>query len=64
MQPEVNANVGLLSGSQDSKETEAPLEHVGDGFVKETGPAAFATQVFLVGSEMVIGVVRKQPFVC
>jgi hypothetical protein len=63
MQPEVNTDAGSLSG-QDSTETEASLEHAGDGFVKDSGPAAFATHVFLVGSEMAIGVVQKQPFFC
>lgn len=63
MQPEVNTDAGLVVG-QESTEAEASLEQVGEGFVKDAGPAAFATQVFLVGSEMAIGVVRKQPFFC
>ena len=64
MQPEMRIDADLLLGREPTTEMEAPLEHLGDGLVKDTGPAAFATRVFLVGSEMAIGVVRKQPFFC
>jgi hypothetical protein len=63
MRLEANTDVRLLP-AQDSTETEALPEHVDTGSVKDTGPVAFATRVFLVGSEMAIGVVRKQPFFC
>lgn len=62
MQPEVQTEAQV--SVQGSVDVEAAPEMVGEPPAKDTGPAAYAVRLLLVGSEMTLDVMRKPPFVC